>query len=141
MPYLLVGSGGLKLLHPEALATYPLPDCDIVLHPAPPHRETFGRIALAQGWAVRAWDEPWRPGLDVTGRWYLRASRGRLQLDATFECPFFDVPAALQRAVWVAGLPVCPPAELWHIKRIKDPQAAEAFAARFGLCFFANDPK
>lgn len=133
VPYLLVGSGALKLLHPDALAAYPLPDCDLILHPAPAHRVRFGLIAQAEGWTVRSWGEPWRPDLDVTGRWYLRAALGPLQLDATFECPFFDVPAALERAAWVSGLPVCPPEPLWLIKCIKDPHAAAAFAARFRL--------
>jgi hypothetical protein len=88
---------------------------------------------MSRGWAVSAWGEPWRPGLDVRGRLYLRAVRGDLRFDATFECPHLDVGATIGEAVWIEGLPVCPLAGLWTLKLIKDPVTAAAFALRFGL--------
>ena len=131
---LVFGGQGLRLRFPEALADYRRPDLDLLLGPGELRR--FVAIAQAQGWQVESWGAPWQAGWDeaaLQGRWYVRAVQDGLQVDATFECPFFSVEAALQRAVWCDGVPVCPLEELWGVKLIKDAAKARAFAAAWGL--------
>lgn len=121
----------MKLRHPAALASYRLPDCDLLL--LPEHAEAFGRLARSRGWSVTSWGEAWEPGQALGGRWYLRAVRGPLQVDATYECPFIDVAASMASAEWVDGVAVCPEEGVWTLKVIKDRTAACGFAERFGL--------
>lgn len=131
LPFMLIGSAGLKLRHPMRMRDYVLPDVDMLV--LPEDLDDIGHHLLGQGWDVRCWGEPWRPGDLVNGRWYLRAHHQMAQLDVTFECPFLDVRSTFHQIDWLDGLPVCPSAALWTIKIIKDPNKAVTFAQCYGL--------
>ena len=55
---------------------------------------------------MTTWGEPYRPGQDVRGRFYLRARIDELQLDATYET-YLDLDGALRDATKCDGVPVC----------------------------------
>ena len=134
VPFVLIGTAALARLHPVALRDYVLPDRDILLRPDA--LVPFVRRAQALGFAVTCWGQPWEAGWtaqDVAGRWYVRADRGALRIDATFECPFIDVDSAHAQARIIDGVPVCPEVQIWRLKWIKDPAACRAFAERFRL--------
>ncbi|MDG1481294.1 MAG: hypothetical protein P8R54_17000 [Myxococcota bacterium] len=136
VPCVLIGTAALRRLHPIALASYTRArtDCDYLLRPAA--LLPFVGVVQSMGFSVSAWGEPWQPRWrleDVTGRFYVRAVRGPLTLDATFECPLIDVDAAHAQARWIDGVPIAPEPMLWRLKWIKDAAACEAFAAAHGL--------
>lgn len=124
------GSAGLLLRHPHTRALHVLRDVDVLLPPA--ELERFAAWVRARGGTVTAWGEPYVPGLDVAGRFYLRAYVHGVQVDATFETPL-DLEAALRDATTCEGVPVCRDAVIWESKRLKDVGAARAFAAALGL--------
>ena len=124
------GSAALLLRYPELRAKHQLRDADLLLP-----RDSLAAFAAfidARGGNVTAWNEPWTPELDVTGRFYVRASLDGLQLDATFET-FLDLEAALGGATRCDGVPVCSDEVVWRAKFNKDADAARAFAAEYGL--------
>ena len=121
--FVTVGSAGLVLAYEEH--GYALGDVDVLL----PRGELGALVAWAQGrgGVVTVWGEPWTPQLDVTGKHYVRARFGELQLDASFEDPDFDIDALVRDARWLDGIPVCPERELWAGKFRKDPEGARTF--------------
>lgn len=137
VPFVVVGSAGVGLLHPQIFATHVLADVDIVVRDLDAVRAVLRRL-MPRGAEARVWGDI--VTVDVAddvlrGRFYVRLTGGPLPLplDVTFEDPPFDVDDVLARAVIVDGVPVCPEIELWRGKRRKDPVAAAAFAARHGL--------
>lgn len=128
--FAVFGSAALLLRYPALRAKHHLRDADLLL----PRTElaSFAAFIHSRGGTVTAWAEPWSPALDVTGRFYVRASLHGLQLDATFET-FLDLEAALRDATRCDGVPVCSDEVVWRAKFKKDPDAARAFAAELGL--------
>jgi hypothetical protein len=124
------GSAGLLLRHPRTRALHDLRDADVLLPPS--ELERFAAWVASRGGAVTAWGEPYLAGMNVAGRYYLRATIDGLQLDATFET-FLDLEAALREATSCDGVPVCSDEVIWRAKRNKDPDAARDFAAALGL--------
>ena len=136
VPFALIGTAALRCLHPVALAGYVRAetDWDVLIRPA----SLLPLVAAVQamGFSVESWGEGWQPGwtlADVAGRFYVRATRGPLIIDATYECPFIDVGAALSGVTWVSGIPVCPEPLIWRLKWIKDAEQCAAFAGRHNL--------
>lgn len=121
------GTAGLLLRHVELRERYALRDADVLL--APDQLELFSAWARGRGGAVTTWGEPFEPGMDVRGRFYLRAMVDGLQLDATYET-FLDLPAALKDATRCEGVPTCTDLVIWRAKLNKDRNAALAFAAQ-----------
>lgn len=128
--FAVFGSAALLLRYPELRAKHQLRDADLLLPRA--SLPAFAAFIHARGGNVTAWNEPWTPELDVTGRFYVRASLDGLQLDATFET-FLDLEAALGGATSCDGVPVCSDEVVWRAKFNKDADAARAFAAEYGL--------
>lgn len=128
--FAVFGSAALLLRYPTLRAKHHLRDADLLL--PRDSLPAFAAFIHARGGKVTAWNEPWTPELDVTGRFYLRASLDGLQLDATFET-FLDLEAALQGATTCDGVPVCSDQVVWRAKFNKDADAARAFAAEYGL--------
>ncbi|MFT5684375.1 MAG: hypothetical protein ACI8RZ_005316 [Myxococcota bacterium] len=141
VPCVLIGTAALRRLHPVALAGYTRAetDCDFLLRP----EALLPLVAVVQamGFVVTAWGEDWRAGwtlADVTGRFYVRATRGPLTIDATFECPFIDVDAAHREAAWLDGVPIAPEPLIWRLKWIKDAAKCQSFAEEHGLLIPAS---
>lgn len=128
--FAVFGSAALLLRYPTLCAKHHLRDADLLL--PRDSLSAFAAFIHARGGTVTAWGEPWTPELDVTGRYYVRASLDGLQLDATFET-FLDLEAALQGATRCDGVPVCSDEVVWRAKFNKDADAARAFAAEYGL--------
>lgn len=128
--FAVFGSAGLLLRYPATRAKHVLRDADVLLRRA--ELDRFAAWVTSRGGTVTAWGEPYTPGLDVTGRYYLRAHVDGLQLDATFET-FLDLEEALREATNHEGVPVCPDRIIWRAKKNKDPEAARAFAFALGL--------
>ncbi len=124
------GTAGLLLRHVELRERYALRDADVLL-PAD-QLEPFAAWARARGGTVTSWGEPFERGLDVRGRFYVRALVDVLQLDATYET-FLDLEAALNEATLCDGVPTCSDLVIWRAKLNKDPVAARAFADAMGL--------
>lgn len=136
VPCVLIGTAALRRLHPIALADYTRAetDCDYLLRPQA--LLPFVGVVQAMGFSVTAWGEPWQARWrleDVTGRFYVRAVRSPLTIDATFECPFIDVEDAHRDATWHDGIPLAPETLIWRLKWIKDAEKCAAFAAEHGL--------
>lgn len=124
------GTAGLLLRHVELRERYALRDAD-VLFPAD-QLEAFAAWARGRGGTVTTWGEPFEPGMDVRGRFYVRALINGLQLDATYET-FLDLQSALNEATPCDGVPTCSDLVIWRAKLNKDRDAAVAFAAAMGL--------
>lgn len=132
--FVVIGSAGLALTYPTVWEGYALPDADVLLGADLDAAASLARWLIARGWRVTVWGEEWTPSWDaraLDGRIYFRAVREGLQLDATYEHP--RASACVDAARWIDGVPVCPAPALWAMKRDKDPDAARAFAARFGI--------
>lgn len=124
------GTAGLLLRHLELRERYALRDADVLL--APEQLEAFATWARSRGGTVTTWGETFEPGMDVRGRFYLRAMVDGLQLDATYET-FLDLPAALNEATVCDDVPTCSDLVIWRAKVNKDRDAALAFAKSMGL--------
>lgn len=128
--FAVFGSAALLLRHPSLRSKHHLRDADLLLPRS--ELESFAEFIETRGGTVTAWGEPWTPALDVTGRFYVRASLDGLQLDATFET-FLDLEAALAGATRCDGVPTCTDEVVWRAKLNKDADAARAFATELGL--------
>jgi MoaA/NifB/PqqE/SkfB family radical SAM enzyme len=118
LPFVTYGTAGLLLLHPEL--ELPLKDSDILLPPEV--LLPFVQWAQSRGAQVTSWSEPWNAqwtAADVAGRFYIRATFGDLQLDATYEEPDFSIPTLIREATWHEGVPVCPEGPLLAMKERK----------------------
>lgn len=124
------GTAGLLLRHVELRERYALRDADVLLRAD--QLDAFASWARGRGGAVTTWGEPFEPGIDVRGRFYLRATIDGLQLDATYET-FLDLEAALNEATSCDGVPTCSDLVIWRAKVNKDRTAALAFAEALGL--------
>lgn len=124
------GTAGLLLRHADLRERYALRDADVLLEDE--QLEAFSAWARGRGGTVTTWGEPFEPGMNVAGRFYLRALVDGLQLDATYET-FLDLPAALTEATRCEGVPTCSDLVIWRAKLNKDPVAARAFASAMGL--------
>ncbi|MBM4776699.1 MAG: hypothetical protein GQE15_03260 [Archangiaceae bacterium] len=124
------GTAGLLLRHAELRERYALRDADVLL--APDQLEAFAAWARGRGGTVTTWSEPFEPGLNVRGRFYLRAKVDGLQLDATYET-FLDLEGALREATSCDGVPTCSDLVIWRAKVNKDRDAAVSFANAMGL--------
>lgn len=134
--FALLGTAGLALRYPAELARYALPDVDLLLDPAHEHALRAARTAEAQGWEVRVWGERPEGGWtaeSLLGRKYLRARRGSLTADLTYECETLDATAALARASRVDGVPVCALEDLWVSRLRARWEPTLAFARAHGL--------
>ncbi|MBL8934779.1 MAG: hypothetical protein JNM69_09505 [Archangium sp.] len=124
------GSAGLLLRHVELRQRYALRDADVLLEAD--QLAAFSAWVRSRGGEVTTWGEPYDAGVDVRGRFYLRAKVDGLQLDATYET-FLDLHAALNEATLCDGVPTCSDEVIWRAKANKDRDAALAFAKAMGL--------
>jgi len=106
--FAVIGSFALRL-HLDALDREPVPDCDLVVDPAPDNLQRWAATLAEEGWALAIWDQPVSPPLDLEhlrGKYYVRARKGALVIDGTFELERLPVHELLARATAVQGLPV-----------------------------------
>src|SRR5689334_15495367 len=83
----VIGSFAVRL-HMDALDSEPVPDCDVVVDPAPDSLQRWAATLAEDGWALEVWGQPVSPPLDLEqlrGKYYVRARKGALVLDGTFE--------------------------------------------------------
>lgn len=124
------GTAGLLLRHVDLRERYLLRDADVLLEPE--QLDAFSAWVRGRDGDVTTWGEPFEPGMDVRGRFYLRAKVDGLQLDATYET-FLDLRAALNEATICDGVPTCTDEVIWRAKLNKDREAALSFAKAMGL--------
>ncbi|MFI0353160.1 hypothetical protein [Actinomadura sp. 9N407] len=106
--FVVIGSFGLRLHLGERLEGVtgrPPADCDIVV---PGDRATLlGFVEALPEWRVWSWRDPVPPlPEDIAGRFYLRARRGGLILDATYEPLGVTWPELRDTAIERTGIPV-----------------------------------
>jgi hypothetical protein len=136
VPFVAIGTAALALRHPDLRAAYTLPDADVLLDPGLRGALPFARALHEEGFAITSWGTPFLLDDDpaiLAGRWYLRATRGGLLVDGTYECVALDPVPFLSSPDWIEGIPVAAPRCVWGLKRAKDPDAAGAFSVRWGL--------
>lgn len=134
--FLVFGSAGLALHHPHLLAVYPLPDLDLLLPGAHPALCELVRALAERGFEVRSWGEPWQEtwsAADLAGRFYLRATRAALRVDATYEATYLAEAWRPEEQACIDGIPVCSEATIWRAKLIKNRSSSLQFAATYGL--------
>jgi hypothetical protein len=135
------GSTGLALHHPRLLDVYPLPDLDLLLPPEHDALRALVRALQDRDFRVSSWGEPWedRWGPDeLRGRFYLRATRDALTVDATYEATYQEDAWSPGELLLLGGVPVCSEGLLWRAKLLKDRDRAFRFAREHGLemaCF------
>ena len=118
LPFATIGTAALALRHPRLRAEYLLPDADILLAPGTRGALAFVAAAHAQGYAVTSWGQPFGPDDDraaLEGRWYLRAVRGALRVDGTYECVALDPEPSPAGPEWIEGIPVAHPRCVWGL--------------------------
>lgn len=133
--FLVIGSMGLYLHRPLELREYFIPDCDLLTRPDRENISVLISELEKEGFDIRLWDMPWRkvPKNEWEGKWYLRARKGELQIDLTFECPWLDFDSAMSGALRIDGFLVAAERDIWHLKKVKSVDQAKEFADHFGL--------
>lgn len=122
--YAVIGTWALKAYFPEQMQAYAVHDCDVVLQPDWGNVRLAVRILIHMGWEVSVWgqsvDAQFSVG-DVAGKFYLRAGKDALSLDAIYECPLaWDRMAAARMSL--LGMPL---AAMEHIAELKWMKARE----------------
>lgn len=114
VPYVVIGGLALHLRY-GPLLDLPIRDCDLLLPSRTNGPDACAATLHARGWRVRSWQDDVYPPLDpglLTGRFYLRATRGNGIIDATYEydaVTWTEVSAAAESH---DGIPVAAPRHL-----------------------------
>jgi hypothetical protein len=106
--FAVIGSFALRL-HMDALDREPVPDCDLVVDPAPDNLQRWAVLLAEEGWALEVWGQPVSPPLELEhlrGKYYVRARKGAWVLDGTYELDPLPVHELLARTTVLQGLPV-----------------------------------
>jgi hypothetical protein len=106
--FAVIGSFALRL-HMDALGHEPVPDCDLVVDPAPAMLQRWAATLAEEGWALEVWGQPVSPPLEpehLQGKYYVRARKGALVIDGSYELDLLPVRELLAGATVIQGLPV-----------------------------------
>ncbi|OJH38666.1 hypothetical protein [Cystobacter ferrugineus] len=117
--FALTGSFALRLLM-DALEDEPVPDCDLFLDPSADNLQRWAALLVEDGWALTVWNEPVGVPLDLEtlrGKYYVRARKGPLVLDGTYEHDTLETGALVAGARMLHGLPVMDLDTLLALKR------------------------
>ncbi|XXF76171.1 hypothetical protein P2318_24345 [Myxococcaceae bacterium GXIMD 01537] len=129
--FAVTGSLALRLYMDE-LDGEPVPDCDLFLDPAPDNLQAWAAALANEGWSLAVWGEPVAPPLDLEhlrGRYYVRARKGALVMDGTYEHDAVSLGALVAGAPHVQGLPLTDLEMLLTFKRERgNPRDLEALA-------------
>jgi hypothetical protein len=129
--FTITGSLALRL-YMDALDGEPVPDCDLFLDPAPENLQRWASTLVEEGWALAVWGEPVSPPLapeHLRGKYYLRAKKGALVLDGTYEHDTLSLRELIARSSLLRGLLVMELDTLLALKRERGtPRDLEAVA-------------
>ncbi len=117
--FTVTGSFALRL-YMDALDGEPVPDCDLFLAPAQDNLQRWAATLVEEGWALTVWGEPVSPPLDpehLRGKYYVRAKKGALVLDGTYEHDTLSLEELLARSSRLQGLRVMDLDTLLALKR------------------------
>ncbi|WNG34918.1 hypothetical protein F0U60_15730 [Archangium minus] len=117
--FALSGSFALRLLM-DALEGEPVPDCDVFLEPSADNLQRWAALLVEEGWALTVWSEPLGVPLNLEtlrGKYYVRARKGPLVLDGTYEHDTLEPGALVSGARMSHGLPVMDLDTLLALKR------------------------
>lgn len=117
--FALTGSFALRLLM-DALGGEPVPDCDLLLEPSAGNLQHWAALLVEDGWALTVWNEPVGVPLaleTLRGKYYVRARKGPLVLDGTYEHDTLETGALVSGARMSHGLPVMDLDTLLALKR------------------------
>jgi hypothetical protein len=135
--FAVIGSFALRLHMGElgdelgdAPGREPVPDCDLVVDPAPGNLQRWAATLVEEGWALELWGQPVSPPLELEhlrGKYYVRARKGALVIDGTYELDLLPVHELLARASPFQGLPVADLDTVLALKRSRGtPRDLEA---------------
>ncbi|HYH99161.1 hypothetical protein [Hyalangium sp.] len=117
--FAVIGSFALRL-RMDALDSEPVPDCDLVVDPAPDNLQRWAATLAEEGWALEVWGQPVSPPLELEhlrGKYYVRARKGALVIDGAYELDLLGVHELLARASPLQGLPVADLDTVLDLKR------------------------
>jgi hypothetical protein len=117
--FALTGSFALRLLM-DVLGGEPVPDCDLFLEPSADNLQRWAALLVEDGWALTVWNEPLGVPLELErlrGKYYVRARKGALVLDGTYEHDTLEPGALVSGARSLQGLPVMDLDTLLALKR------------------------
>ncbi len=117
--FAITGSLALRL-YMDALDGDPIPDCDLFLDPAPDNLQRWAATLAEEGWTLEVWGERVSPPFELEhlrGKYYVRAKKGALVIDGTYEHDTVPMARLLAEATHVQGLPVMDLDMLLDLKR------------------------
>ncbi|EPX57502.1 hypothetical protein D187_009776 [Cystobacter fuscus DSM 2262] len=117
--FALTGSFALRLLM-DALGGEPVPDCDLLLEPSADNLQRWAALLVEDGWSLAVWNEPLGVPLELEtlrGKYYVRARKGPLVLDGTYEHDTLETGTLVSGARRSHGLPVMDLDTLLALKR------------------------
>ncbi|KAJ4452831.1 hypothetical protein PAPYR_12893 [Paratrimastix pyriformis] len=122
LSYLVIGSFGLQLVLPAALAGRPPADIDLLL---PDDPEVVGRLVqfmAEQGFSCQSWSDvvtAQTPTSVYVGRNYVRFVRGPILIDATYHNPYYSFAEAWQLRQEVDRIHVASPRHTAHLMKVR----------------------
>jgi hypothetical protein len=122
--FAILGSFALRL-YLDMLDGEPVPDCDVFLDPAPDNLQRWAATLAEEGWELAVWDEPVSPPLDLEhlrGKYYVRAKKGVLVIDGTYEHDTVELARCVTEATLVRGLCVMNLDTVLKLKRERGTQ-------------------
>jgi SAM-dependent methyltransferase len=124
LEHVLIGSCALHHTAPE-LWPRPPQDVDLLVDDENASLERLARVLEDEGFGVTSWGEPWADALRegaLPGRFYLRARRGELVVDATYECEALSFAEARAEAAPSGDVPI---ASRPHLLRLLEARGQE----------------
>lgn len=125
LPFVGLGTFALRLQCP-ALPRRLVADCDLQFPPDAAVLTRLTELLQAAGWRLTLWEQPVQLPLqaaELTGKYYLRARRGRAVLDCAYENDFLNWPEFRAAGQWHHGLPLLPPPAILRQKILADRPA------------------
>jgi hypothetical protein len=119
--FVVIGTYGLWL-RLGRFSNHRIKDCDLVIENSSPNIELFTKRMLELSWQVRLWNEPIGIPIDTSllkGKYYLRATRDRLVIDATYECEYIEWEDISRHSSKFNSVPVASIEHILKLKRIR----------------------
>jgi hypothetical protein len=122
-----IGTWALKAYFPEKLKNYVLHDCDVALAPDLENVRRAIHHLNENGWQTDIWGECVDANVSpdfLRGKFYIRATQGKLTLDLTYEC-LIDWQETWPEIRVQDGIPLASIAQILKLKHAKALQLGQ----------------
>ena len=136
LKFLYFGSYALKWIYAEKLVQFQPPDIDFLVQGSGDSLLSLAHSLTQKKWDVWVWGERYSEEWTVEilqGKWYIRIQKDDILCDLSFEYPYLNFPESFRNRQKIADHQLCSLEDIWYLKLLKDVEAANSFADKYGL--------